>query len=60
MTRPLFGPEQQTLGHPATTRWLAKQDADEAADLKVIRQRELNEQTYLRAIARWMAEGTKP
>ena len=33
MNRPTFGPEQQPLGHPATTRWLAQMDAEEATTI---------------------------
>lgn len=32
--RPVFGPAQQTLGHPATTRFLERLDEEERAEMR--------------------------
>lgn len=47
MTRPVFGPARQTLGHPATTRFLDQLWPDEVAERE---QRERNEAAVKRHI----------
>lgn len=51
MTRPIFGPARQTLGHPATTRFLDSLMTDEERDAQRVRER--NEEIYMAGIRAW-------
>ena len=50
MNRPVFGPEQKPLGHPATTRLLNRLWPDDEQELEKIRQRAINDEIFTRAI----------
>ncbi len=57
MNRPVFGPDRQPLGHPATTRLLQRLWFDDDAELDAIRRRERNDAIFTEAIRRCWRDG---
>lgn len=59
MSRPTFGPEKRTLGHPATTRLIDRLWPEEVAERD---QRERNHQIVTREIQAYLdrKEATRP